>query len=148
MDKKVTYVKVLGILFLCCALFILFASLAIGPSLNTITGIMLLLISILYLVNPAVVYNDEAIMTKNLWGMTLKSYHFNKDNITVQNRDIYADGKKIRLSKGMLVSSEYQALLDHIQSKSPQNPKDDEVANEEIGKNFLKDDEILDSDMT
>lgn len=114
MDRRVTFNKALGISFMVCASFILYISLMIGPSINTITGSLLLLVSIFYLVNPAVVYNHQEIQLKNLFGMTMKRYSFLTDTITVQNQRIFVNGTKINLAKGMLVRSEYEDLLDHI----------------------------------
>ncbi|MBI3133273.1 MAG: hypothetical protein HYZ14_01225 [Bacteroidetes bacterium] len=114
MDRRVTFNKVLGIVFMVFASFILYVSLMIGPSINTITGGLLLLVSIFYLVNPAIIYNHQEIQLKNLFGMTMKRYSFLTDTITVQNRDIYVNGSKIKLAKGMLARSEYEDLLSHI----------------------------------
>lgn len=114
--NRVTFSKALGIVFLAASVFILGASLITGPSISTITGILILIISIMYLMNPAALYDDEKIEVKNLYGMTLKTYHFNKDEISVRDNKVFANGKKIKLATGMLVQSEYQALLEHVKS--------------------------------
>lgn len=142
MEKKVTFIKIFGVLFLACSGFILFTSLAIGPSINTITGIILLLVSIFYLVNPALVYTDDELQVKNLMGMTLKRHSFINDKFTVDNRDIFINGKKLRIGKGMLVQKEYNELLTYIALKSGEN------AEPKVEKSKpLKDDNILDSDL-
>lgn len=140
MEGKVTFAKALGIIFLICALFILFVSFSIGPSLNTITGVVLAVVAIVYMVNPVVTYDSSGFKTKNLWGMTLKTYTFSADKFDIRDRNIYVNGKKVRLSKGMLVQKEYQGLLDHVASNAGS------VTKEETKKSKM-DDDILDSEM-
>ena len=142
MEKKVTFIKIFGVLFLACSGFILFTSIAIGPSINTITGVILLFVSIFYLVNPALVYTDDELQVKNLMGMTLKRHSFINDKFTIDNRDIFINGKKLRVGKGMLVQKEYNELLAFILLKNG----DDDLTGEQKSKP-LKDDNVLDSDI-
>lgn len=141
MEKRVTFKKIHGILFLCGAIFILGASFITGPSINTITGILILVIAILYLTNPAVVYNDDEMQQKNLFGITMKTYSFKNDKFSVQDDTIYVNGSKVRLSKSMLVTAEFDELLDHIRTKSgdsdmsgkkPQSKTDDNILDSEM----------------
>ncbi len=101
-----------------CSLFILGVSLYTGPNISTFTGIILLIVGIMYLVNPAFVYDDEELELKNLYGMTMRRYSFDTDQMEVRDGRIYANGKKIRVAGWVLVPSEYKDLLDHIQSNS------------------------------
>jgi len=140
MEKRVTFNKILGIIFLVCSSFILFVSFTIGPSVSTISGFILLLVSILYLVSPAIVYDDNEIQMKNLLGMTLKRHSFEKDKITTQDRRIYVNDKKLNIAKGMLVRSEYDDLIEHILTKQIE-------AKNNPGKPLKGNDEILDSEM-
>ena len=141
MEKKVTYIKIMGILFLCGALFILGVSFVIGPSINTITGVLILIISIFYLSNPAIVYTDDEMQMKNLFGITMKTYSFKTDKFSVQDRTIYVNGNKVRISKSTLVAQEYDELLSYIQTKSgdsdmlgkkPQSKIDDTILDSEL----------------
>jgi len=141
MERKVTYKKTHGILFLCASLFILGTSFITGPSINTITGVLILIASILFLSNPAIVYTDDEMLWKNLFGITMKTYSFKKDKFSIQNRDIYVNGSKVRVSKSMLVTSEYDALISYILTQST-----DEDLSGNVGKPKTND-QILDSDM-
>lgn len=118
-----TFNKVFGIIFLVLASLILYISLLIGPSLSTISGLVLLVVSVLYLVSPAVVYSPAEIQLKNLLGMTLKKYSFESDTITVKDQRIYVNGSKINLAKGMLAKSEYNHLLQYILTRQLEKSK-------------------------
>ena len=117
MERRVTFNKVVGIIFLVCSSFILFVSVSIGPSVSTISGFLLLIVSILYLVSPAIVYNDKEIQMKNLIGMTIKRYSFETDQISTQDNRVFVNGKRISIAKGMLVSGEYNDLIQFILEK-------------------------------
>lgn len=123
MEFRVTFNKVFGIIFLVLASLILYISLLIGPSLSTISGLVLLVVSVLYLVSPAVVYSPAEIQLKNLLGMTLKKYSFESDTITVKDQRIYVNGSKINLAKGMLAKSEYNHLLQYILTRQLEKSK-------------------------
>lgn len=116
--KKVTFAKFLGFLFLIPSLFIIGVALYIGPNISTISGVIIFVISIMYLTKPAATYNDDKLEIKNLYGMTLKTYYFGKGEFSIRDGKIYANGRKVKLSSIMLVQSEYQDLLTHISSLS------------------------------
>lgn len=117
-EGKVTYLKIFGTFILICGLFMLFSSFVLtGSAINTVTGAVLCLFSILYMTTPVFTYNDLGFEKKNLFGMTLKSYTFTKDKITVQNKNIYVNDKKVRISKGMLVKREYEQFVNHLETK-------------------------------
>ncbi len=61
-----------AIFMLVCSLFILGTTLLVGVSLNTVTGVILLLVSIGYFANPALVVTDSGIEHRNILGMTLR----------------------------------------------------------------------------
>ena len=117
MQKKVSYVKILGMIFLVCSVGLMVTALFVGPSLNTVTGIIMFILSVCYLVNPPIVYTNEKIMMKNLWGMTTKTYWFSTDELSVYDDDIYARGRRIKLSRAILNQEEYLSLVDHIADK-------------------------------
>lgn len=114
MSGKVTVIKVFGLVFLAFGLFILSVSFYIGPSLNTITGGLLSIMGILYLVNPIVTYDSNGFKIKNLFGMTLKPYTFSNDKMEIRDGKIYINDKKAKIAKSMLVKKEYQDMLEHI----------------------------------
>ena len=117
MKRRVTYNKVIGIIFLVFSSFILYVSLLIGPSINTITGLLLLLVSILHLAGSAIVYDDEKMEVKNLFGITMKTYSFLTDSISIENSRIMVNGSKIQVQKWMLAKSDYNDLIQFILSK-------------------------------
>jgi hypothetical protein len=61
-----------AIFMLVCAVFILGTTFLVGVSMNTITGVILLLVSIGYLMNPALVVTESGIEHRNILGMTLR----------------------------------------------------------------------------
>lgn len=61
-----------AIFMLVCAVFILGTSFLVGVSLNTVTGVILLLVSFGYLMNPALVVTRSCIEHRNILGMTLR----------------------------------------------------------------------------
>lgn len=123
MERRVTYNKVMAIIFMVIASFILFVSFSIGPSINTVTGILLLIISILYMVSPAIVYDDKEIQLKNLIGMTVKRYSFSSDSITTKDRKIFVNDRKLNLALFVMARSEYDDLVSFILTKSMEENK-------------------------
>lgn len=91
----VKYKKVFPILMLSSSIFILYVSLVVGFSLNTITGIVLLTLSIFMLTRPIALITSDSIQMKNLLGMTLKVYYYTPDNIVITNNSIIINNKKV-----------------------------------------------------
>jgi hypothetical protein len=77
MKLKIRQNRVFAIVILSCAIFILFVSFLIGPSLNLIIGFLNLFIGIKMLTQPVLVITDQEIEIKNLLGMTMKRVPFN-----------------------------------------------------------------------
>jgi len=125
MERRVTFNKILGIIFMVCASFILYVGLMIGPMANIIAGCIFLIVSILFLLNPALVYDEQQIRIKNLFGMTLKSYTFESDNITTKGRDIFANGKKLNVARRLLARSDYDDLIQFILTKQIEQKNED-----------------------
>ncbi|HIK05121.1 MAG TPA: hypothetical protein IGS40_10455 [Trichormus sp. M33_DOE_039] len=94
-DLQVKYKKIFPILMLICSIFILYVSLLTGFSLNTITGLILLLLGLLMLTRTVAVITQNEIQMMNLLGMTVKVYSYTPDQIVVANNCIYVDGKKV-----------------------------------------------------
>jgi hypothetical protein len=96
-DFKVTvkYKKIYPIFMLSASLFILYVSLLVGFSVNTITGLVLLIISILMLTRPIAVITPNTIQMMNLMGMTVNNYHYNHENIAITNNSILVGNKKV-----------------------------------------------------
>ena len=117
MNQKVHQKKGFGIFYLCCGLFLVFASLIIGNGLTIITGLLFSLMGIVSLANPLIVYSENEVQLKNAFGMTIKRYSFSADNFEVKGNKVYVNGRKINASKGMLISSEHNALLAFIETQ-------------------------------
>lgn len=62
----------MAIFMFVCSLFILATSFLVGVSLNTLTGAILLLVSIGYFTQPAIVATATGFEHRNLLGMTLR----------------------------------------------------------------------------
>jgi uncharacterized membrane protein len=80
---------------LICSIFILYVSLLAGFSLNTITGLILLLVSILMLTRNIAIITPHEIQMLNLLGMTVKTYSYTPDQIVITNNSIYVNDKKV-----------------------------------------------------
>jgi hypothetical protein len=118
MEGKVGYIKAHGIIMLSCATFVLVVSLYIGASLNTFTGLLLLVLGILFLVNPVIVYNDTGFRTKNAIGRTMREYSLTDGSVEARDESIYVNGRKLRLGKFMLSRSQWNAFYAHVSEKT------------------------------
>jgi hypothetical protein len=112
MEQKVTYVKSLGFIFLFAGIMLMVTALVIGPTMNTLIGIVIFIFSLGYLINPAIVYNENELKLKNTFGRTTKTHSL--DDIQLFEGELYAKGKRIKLYRTILVQSEFQALINHI----------------------------------
>ena len=91
---EVKHNKILPVVAIIASVFILGTSLVIGFSLNTVTGILFLIIGIAMLSRPAAVITKEQIEIKNLLGMTLKRYPYMSKDISFKNNNLYVNDKK------------------------------------------------------
>ncbi len=73
---------------LACSVFILGTSFLVGVSLNTLTGALLLVVSIAYLTQPAIVATESGLEHRNLLGMTLRR----TDYRSLADLDVEPDG--------------------------------------------------------
>ncbi|AUS99474.1 hypothetical protein CLI64_03190 [Nostoc sp. CENA543] len=94
-ELEVKYKKMYPIFILICSILILYTSLLVGFSLNTITGLILLLVSLLMLTRTVAVITQNEIQMRNLLGMTVKVYSYTPDQIVVANNNIYVNDKKV-----------------------------------------------------
>jgi hypothetical protein len=69
---EIKHNQAMAAFMLVCALFILGTGFVIGFSLNTVTGVIILLVSIGYFTQPAVVVTETGLEHRNLFGMTLR----------------------------------------------------------------------------
>jgi hypothetical protein len=68
----------------------------------------------------------------------MKRYSFANDGLNVRNRKIYSHAVKVKIPSGMLVKTQYEALLKHVESKETD-------ADFKPGKIRVSNDQILDS---
>ena len=94
-EVKVGYNKVFGWIMIACSSFILFVALLIGQATQLLTGGVLMALGIAYLSGSAIVVTPKEVQLKNPLGMTVRSYPYKE--LKLENRRIYADGKKIRV---------------------------------------------------
>ena len=73
---RVGYNKVLGVLFIALGLLLAGLGLMTHNGLSVAMGIMNAAIGVLYVVQPYFVVTGDRLLVKNLFGMTLRSLHF------------------------------------------------------------------------
>jgi hypothetical protein len=117
MMEKVTYNKAFGIFLVVGALFIVGVSFVVGFSFNTLTGVLLLVMGILYLNNAALEYDKTELRMKNLYGGVVKRFSFQTDKIEMRDGAIYSNNNKIRVGGIFLNRSELKKLQDFIEKK-------------------------------
>ena len=92
MILKIRQNRVFAIVILSCAVFILFVSFLIGPSLNLVIGFLNLFIGIQMLTKPVVVITEREIELKNLMGMTMRRVAFNSyAELEIEDGSLYVN---------------------------------------------------------
>lgn len=114
MQRKVSYIRIFGVIFLVCSILLMATGVFIAPSINTVTGIVMFILSVCYLVNPPLVYTNEELYLKNIWGKTKKTYRFSSGDVNTIDDTIFLKGKRYKHSRIVLEQKEYLALIDHI----------------------------------
>ena len=113
---KVTYNKSVAIGMGAFSIVLIYFGFNLDLIAAKISGLLILFLSILYLVNSAVQYDDKTMQIKSPLGVTVGTFNFKKDKFKVEGDKLTINGNKFKISPLMLTTSEYQALLDHIQS--------------------------------
>ncbi|NJO15960.1 MAG: hypothetical protein HC877_09465 [Thioploca sp.] len=111
---ELKYNKIIPICILVASCFILSTSFLVGFSINTLTGLILLPVAILMLANPLVVITANEVHLKNLFGITLKNYSYNKSEISIKNNMLFVKDKKI-ISFWPLRKDNVDALKSYIE---------------------------------
>jgi len=120
MEIKVGHNKVFAVIILACAGFILFVSFLIGPSLNLIVGFLNLFIGIQMLAKPFLVIGEREIQLKNLFGMTLRRFHYSSpSDLEMDGSILYVNHngerrKVSRISSFLHHAPDVQRLKDFI----------------------------------
>jgi hypothetical protein len=116
--EKVTYNKTASILMGCLAIFLIYVGYAIDSNIPMVIGVLIVFLSIFYLINPAIKYDDEKMELKSPFGMTIGAYSFKKDKFKITEENLEINGKKLKVSPLMLDKTSYEELLIHIASKT------------------------------
>ncbi|MCI5058347.1 MAG: hypothetical protein MRY83_19705 [Flavobacteriales bacterium] len=127
MNKKVRHQKWYGTIMVLAAGFILSVSFIYGASLNTITGILLLILGINYLSRPALEYNENEIISKSALGIS-KTYQLSGSTLSVTGGRVYINNRKLPLATFIIHKGDYKRFLDFLKTKI-QNSKSAEVTN-------------------
>lgn len=122
MRLTIGYKKVWGVTILVLGVVNLALSLLSGHSLGLALGGLFLLVGILYLIMPAVVVEDNAILGKNLFGMTLRTTTFDDmKQIVVEGNQLFVErqGEERARVKGlspmMIDSLDWERLLREVE---------------------------------
>lgn len=99
---------------------------------NMILGGVFVLLGILYLINPVLTYSDEKIELKNLFGITIRSYEFDEEEVTIKYKRIHYKGKKIPISLLMVNRKEMRELLEFVSSRTQTSKVVSEFSDEEL----------------
>lgn len=116
--KKVTYNKTVSIVMGCLAIMMVYLGYTVNSNASIGAGCVILLLSILYLINSAVKYDDTRMELKSPLGLTIGAYNFKKDKFVIKGENLEINGKKFKISPLMLDKVSYEELLIHIASKT------------------------------
>jgi hypothetical protein len=114
--KKVTYNKGVAIGMGVFAIVLIYFGFNLDLIAAKISGALIIFLSILYIVNAAVKYDNKTMQLKSPLGVTVGTFDFKKDKFKVDGDKLTINGQKFKISPLMLTTAEYEALLDHIQS--------------------------------
>jgi hypothetical protein len=95
-EHRIRFNIAFPIVGLCAAGFILVVSAMIGGSINTITGLILAVVSVLQLTVPVVVVTADEFQMRNLFGMTLRRVQYSPETVDVSQTVPRVEGKKVR----------------------------------------------------
>lgn len=92
-EMRIGWNKIFSVIMMACGIFIVTTSFVIGPSFNTVTGVVIALVGGLALANPTVVITTDEVQMRNLLGMTLKRYPVQE--VEMRNGALYHNQKKV-----------------------------------------------------
>lgn len=97
-ELAIHYNRFLATFLFVCSLLILGASLLAGVSLNSITGLILLFVSVAYFVQPALVVTGSAVQHRNVLGMTMRTTPFTSlSDITFEDGNVWVKQEQERV---------------------------------------------------
>lgn len=92
---EIKYNVIFPIFFGACGLFILGSALIVGFSPRTILGLVILPLSVLMATRPVTILTPTEIQMKNLLGVTVKTHPCTPDSVSVKDKSVYVNGKKV-----------------------------------------------------
>lgn len=113
------YNKGFGIVMLVCSVFILGVAFLTGQLFpQAITGGILLLVSLGYMTQPAVVIAPKEVQMKNLLGMTMRTHPFeNLSDLAVENGQLMVKGTPVRVARWATASADWANLETLLSSR-------------------------------
>jgi hypothetical protein len=112
---RIRYNTALGIFILICAAFILGTTLLIGVSLNTLSGVLFVIIGIGYMTRPLAELTDRELTVFALFGPMKK--HYPIEALRVVDGRLYAGTKKVGLVAWTANGDDLRAVVQRVQSR-------------------------------
>ncbi|HXU06410.1 MAG TPA: hypothetical protein VN903_35885 [Polyangia bacterium] len=113
---KIRYSTGLAVLMLVGATFVLGTSYITGLSLNTLTGVLILIVGIGYLTRPLAELTDSELTLFALFGPVKKQYPV--ASLRLVEGKIYSGEKRVRLPAWCTNSEDWRALMQRLQARS------------------------------
>ncbi|MCA9636954.1 MAG: SPW repeat protein [Myxococcales bacterium] len=125
MEHRIRTNPIFAIFLVAASAFILGVSALTGPSVNTITGVVLLVLGILQLSRPLIVVTEGEIQFRNLLGMTLRRVPYTLDNLDVSDELPKIDGQPVKgfstwALDGKALAGFREEILSRQASRDPQ----------------------------
>lgn len=113
----------LGIVFLVLGSTIVLMALFTGIGLNLITAGVLIILGILYLVNPMLKIDEEKIQMLSPAGIKGRAYYYGREAVRVEGKKIWIGDKRLRATSWMAHPKDWAAFMDMLRQKA-HNDKD------------------------
>jgi hypothetical protein len=110
-EFEIKYNKVFPVCILIASIFIISVGMLFA-TLSVISGLLLLILSIMMLIKPIMIFSTDTIFIKNMLGMDIKKLSYTKAQISFNKKSIYYNGKKIL--SGLLSAYDQAALKTFI----------------------------------
>jgi hypothetical protein len=117
-DMKIRYKTGLAVGIIVCAAFILGTSMLTGPSVNTFTGVIALIVGVGYLVRPLAELSETELTIFALFGPLKRQYPIG--GLRVVDGRIYSGEKKVPLPAWTTNGDDWRALTQRVQSRASQ----------------------------
>lgn len=112
---KIRYKTGLPIGIIVCAVFILGTSALTGPSVNTLTGVIVLIAGIAYLIRPLAELSETELTVLALLGPLKRRYPVGE--LRVVDGRIYSGDKKVPLPAWTTNGDDYRTVVERVSSR-------------------------------